>query len=64
MVVVGTLSIFSFQWRCLVSMRMPERRVEMLGAVTSRGAAISPKAFERIVTDLDTTGIRPAGLAG
>ena len=43
---------------------MPERRVEMLGVVSSPGAAISPETFERIVTDLDTNGIRPAGLAG
>ena len=43
---------------------MPERRVEMLEAVSSPGAAISPETFERIVTDLDTNRIRPAGLAG
>ena len=60
----GPLLIFSFQWCCRVLARMPERRVEMLGAVSSPGAAISPETFERIVTDLDTNGIRPAGLAG
>lgn len=58
------MSIFSFQWCCRVLARMPERRVEMLEAVSSPGAAISPETFERIVTDLDTNRIRPAGLAG
>lgn len=39
-----------------VSMRMPGAPGGNVGSGDSRGAAISPKAFERIVTDLTRPG--------